>query len=100
MRSNRDEDERDRAAQLGADVARTCVEMYRRQPAKLAPEAVSFASGVMSTPGNARYYLSRPETVETLMYLYRLTADEKYRQWGGEILDALIKYTKVDYGFA
>lgn len=33
-----------------------------------------------------RHNLLRPETVESLFYLYRLTGDRKYQDWGWEIL--------------
>lgn len=32
-----------------------------------------------------RHNLLRPETVESLFYLYRFTKDEKYRDWGWKI---------------
>jgi mannosyl-oligosaccharide alpha-1,2-mannosidase len=32
-----------------------------------------------------RHNLLRPETVESLLYLYRFTKDEKYRKWGWNI---------------
>ena len=34
-----------------------------------------------------RHNLLRPETVESLFYLYRLTKDEKYRKWGWNIFN-------------
>ncbi|KAK7933255.1 hypothetical protein WMY93_004151 [Mugilogobius chulae] len=37
-----------------------------------------------------RHNLLRPETVESLFYLYRFTKDHKYREWGWEILQNLI----------
>lgn len=42
-----------------------------------------------------RHNLLRPETVESLFYLYRFTKDTKYRDWGWEILQSFNKYTKV-----
>uniref|UniRef100_A0A8C6TTT1 alpha-1,2-Mannosidase n=1 Tax=Neogobius melanostomus TaxID=47308 RepID=A0A8C6TTT1_9GOBI len=45
-----------------------------------------------------RHNLLRPETVESLFYLYRFTKDKKYRQWGWEILQNFNKYTKVSSG--
>ncbi|CDQ74775.1 unnamed protein product [Oncorhynchus mykiss] len=45
-----------------------------------------------------RHNLLRPETVESLFYLYRFTKDRKYRDWGWEILQNFNKYTKVSTG--
>ena len=42
--------------------------------------------------------MQRPETVESLFYLYRLTRDERYREWGWNIFQAFEKYTKVKSG--
>lgn len=42
-----------------------------------------------------RHNLLRPETVESLFYLYRFTKDAKYRDWGWDILQSFNKYTKV-----
>ncbi|KAI1956416.1 mannosyl-oligosaccharide alpha-1,2-mannosidase [Ophidiomyces ophidiicola] len=42
-----------------------------------------------------RHNLQRPETVESLFYMYRITGDETYRLWGWEMFKAFIKYTAV-----
>lgn len=40
----------------------------------------------------------RPETVESLFYLYRFTGDKKYQDWGWTIFQAFLRYTKVEGG--
>lgn len=42
-----------------------------------------------------RHNLLRPETVESLFYLYRFTKDSKYRDWGWDILQSFNKHAKV-----
>lgn len=42
-----------------------------------------------------RHNLLRPETVESLFYMYRFTKDTKYRDWGWDILQSFNNYTKV-----
>ena len=42
-----------------------------------------------------RHNLLRPETVESLFYLYRLTGDHKYQDWGWEILRSFNTYMRV-----
>lgn len=42
-----------------------------------------------------RHNLLRPETVESLFYLYTFTKDHKYQDWGWEILQSFNKYTMV-----
>jgi len=48
----------------------------------------------------ASYYILRPETLESLMILYRTTGDEVYRERGWEIFQALEKETRVDGGYS
>lgn len=42
-----------------------------------------------------RHNLQRPETVESLFYMYRITGDETYREWGWEMFKSFIKHTAV-----
>jgi mannosyl-oligosaccharide alpha-1,2-mannosidase len=46
-----------------------------------------------------KYYILRPETVESYMILWRLTKDKKYREWGWEVVQALEKHCRVDGGY-
>ncbi|KAF9025070.1 glycoside hydrolase family 47 protein [Hymenopellis radicata] len=48
-------------------------------------------------PYDARYML-RPETVESLFLAWRLTGDQKYRDYGWGIFQAIEKYCKVNTG--
>jgi hypothetical protein len=45
-------------------------------------------------PGDA-HNLQRPETVESLFYMYRITGDAKYREWGWKIFEAFMKHTEA-----
>ena len=40
-------------------------------------------------------YALRPETVESLFYMWRATGDEMYRDWGWRIFEAIEKYCRV-----
>ncbi|KAK5110799.1 hypothetical protein LTR62_005510 [Meristemomyces frigidus] len=44
--------------------------------------------------------LQRPETVESLFYMWRITGDEKYRQWGWQMFQAFKKHTLTPDGLA
>ncbi|KAJ7212097.1 glycoside hydrolase [Mycena pura] len=48
-------------------------------------------------PYYARYML-RPETIESLFLAYRLTGDEKYRNWAWDIFQAIEQHCRVDTG--
>ncbi|KKK21960.1 hypothetical protein ARAM_007131 [Aspergillus rambellii] len=39
--------------------------------------------------------LQRPETVESLVYMYRITGDETYRHWGWEMFKSFMSHTAV-----
>ncbi|XP_062980800.1 mannosyl-oligosaccharide 1,2-alpha-mannosidase IA [Elgaria multicarinata webbii] len=95
-------DKTGRHIELGAEIARTCHESYDRTSMKLGPEAFRFDGGVeaIATRQNEKYYILRPEVIETYMYMWRFTHDPKYRQWGWEAVEALEKYCKVDGGYS
>lgn len=60
---------------------------YLSLPAtKLGPEAFRFDDGgeATATRLSDRYYILRPEVIESYMYMWRLTHDPKYREWGWE----------------
>jgi hypothetical protein len=42
--------------------------------------------------------LQRPETVESLFYMWRITGDEMYREWGWEMFKSFMKYSAVEEG--
>ena len=59
-----------RDLKLAKAVTYTCYQMYARQPTGIAPEYVRFVKGRdMETGSNARFYILRPETVESLFIL-------------------------------
>uniref|UniRef100_A0A8D0C1E0 alpha-1,2-Mannosidase n=1 Tax=Salvator merianae TaxID=96440 RepID=A0A8D0C1E0_SALMN len=94
-------DKTGRHIELGAEIARTCHESYDRTSMKLGPEAFRFDGGVeaIATRQNEKYYILRPEVIETYMYMWRFTHDPKYRHWGWEAVEALEKYCRVDGGY-
>ncbi|KAI8096854.1 glycosyl hydrolase family 47-domain-containing protein [Halteromyces radiatus] len=48
---------------------------------------------------DGKYHL-RPETLESLFVLYRITGDQKYQEYGWEIFQAIEKYCKTSSGYA
>ena len=53
---------------------------------KLGAEAFEFEGGQVVTRSNERMYLLRPETVESIFVMWRLTHDQMYRDWGWEVV--------------
>jgi hypothetical protein len=64
---------------------------------KLGPEAFRVdARGNMNSRNNEKMYLLRPETVETYFILWRITHDQKYRDWGWEVVEVrMAVYTNI-----
>mmetsp|Transcript_52914 Transcript_52914/g.92941 ORF Transcript_52914/g.92941 Transcript_52914/m.92941 type:complete len:522 (+) Transcript_52914:98-1663(+) len=86
----------------GAEITRTCYEMYQSTPSGLSPETVYFDDEGMhpgTGPGDSGFRL-RPETLESLFYLHRITGNETYRDWSWNIFKAINRNTKTKYGFA
>ncbi|KAK2864293.1 hypothetical protein Q7C36_003447 [Tachysurus vachellii] len=96
------EDQTGHQMELAAEIARTCHESYARTNLKLGPEAFRFDGGVeaIATRQNEKYFILRPEVIETYMYMWRFTHDPKYRQWGWEAVKALEQHCKVEGGYS
>lgn len=45
---------------------------------------------------NDVHNLQRPETVESLFYMWRITGDIQYREWGWEMFKSFMNYTAVE----
>ncbi|XP_076128015.1 mannosyl-oligosaccharide 1,2-alpha-mannosidase IA-like [Alosa pseudoharengus] len=88
--------------ELAAEITRTCHESYARTNLKLGPEAFRFDGGVeaIATRQNEKYFILRPEVIETYMYMWRFTHDPKYRQWGWEAVQALEQHCRVEGGYS
>lgn len=41
----------------------------------------------------------RPETVESLFYLWRLTGNKTYKEWGWNIFQAFEKNSRIESGY-
>uniref|UniRef100_A0A8C7GD49 alpha-1,2-Mannosidase n=1 Tax=Oncorhynchus kisutch TaxID=8019 RepID=A0A8C7GD49_ONCKI len=84
---------------LAAEITHTCHESYTT---KLGPEAFRFDGGAEATATRLsdRYYILRPEVIESYMYMWRLTHDPKYREWGWEAVEALEQHCRVEAGFS
>ncbi|KAJ2699506.1 hypothetical protein FB645_005298 [Coemansia sp. IMI 203386] len=113
---------------VAEQLARTCYLSYKTSPTGLGPEIFGFIESPTEqelpeeaaehantfddrleqifmpnkysiVPTDPRFLL-RPETLESLFVLYRVTGDPKYQEWGWEIFTAIEKYTKTDVAYA
>jgi len=110
---------------LARELMKTCMGMYRVNPTGLAGEITHFElddpprmyrQEVLQSKSNLEldddadwktdfivkpadaHNLQRPETVESLFYMWRITGDELYREWGWEMFENFVKHTIVENG--
>lgn len=68
--------------------------------AGLAPEKIHFLDeGGFKVEQDDVGNLLRPETVESIYYMWRLTGEQRYREWGWEIFQAFQENAKGDVGY-
>jgi len=92
-----DSETADRHLQVAKELAETCYEMYHTTATGVGPESARFVGSMR--PKDPAYHL-RPETVETLYYLWRVTKDDTYRRWGWDIYTAIEEHCRQQIGYA
>lgn len=91
----------ERQFKLGADLTSTCHQSYVRSPTKLGPETFEFNDQLeaeLDRSSGAKYYILRPEVIESYFILWRLTHDPRYRRWGWEAVEAIEKNCRISTG--
>ena len=114
--------------ELAKELTKTCWGMYKAMSTGLAPEITHFEitdppqmyrHGPLSSldtdfsdyhgdstlwkkdyviKSQDSHNLQRPETVESLFYMWRITGDVMYREWGWEMFKSFVKYSGVEDG--
>ncbi|ROW01645.1 hypothetical protein VSDG_02275 [Cytospora chrysosperma] len=69
-----------------------------RAPAEFDPDPEAKWRKDFIVKGQDTHNLQRPETVESLFYMWRITGDVKYREWGWEMFKSFMNYTAVEDG--
>jgi mannosyl-oligosaccharide alpha-1,2-mannosidase len=70
--------------------------MYSQQASGLAPDAVTMRGGGIAA--SDPHWQLRPETIESLFYLWRATGDERHRERGWAIFQAIEARCRVPGG--
>eukprot|EP00890_Picochlorum_soloecismus_P006639 jgi/Picsp_1/7/NSC_00007-R1_class member 1 len=96
---------------IAKDLERTCYELYRLSPSGLAPEIVHFLNDESGYPGNHQedvggghffikeadaHNLLRPETVESMYILWKVTGDPLYRDHAWQVFRAFQRWARVE----
>ena len=110
--------------QLARELMQTCWGMYKWMATGLSAEITYFNIGKPPLPESAPHQapaefdpapdaewrkafdvkpldthnLQRPETVESLFYMWRITGETKYRDWGWDMFKSFMNYTAVADG--
>jgi hypothetical protein len=88
---------------LAEQLAETCYQMYAQVTTGLSPEVVYFntvqgAEKDFEIKYGDTYNLLRPETIESFFYLYKVSNNSKYQDWGWKIFESFEKYTRIGAG--
>jgi mannosyl-oligosaccharide alpha-1,2-mannosidase len=88
---------------LAKSLTETCYQMYAKMATGLSPEICYFntfegSNQDLYVKDADRHNLLRPETIESLYYMYKITGDTKYQDYGWKIFQSFEKYTKVPEG--
>ncbi|KAL4940735.1 hypothetical protein BDV06DRAFT_230128 [Aspergillus oleicola] len=89
--------QKEQQMQLAQELTRTCWAMYAVTDSGLSPEIAckndeaSWKRDFIIKPLDA-HNLQRPETVESLFLMYRVTTNPIYREWGWKIFKAVKKH--------
>ncbi|KAM1016517.1 hypothetical protein FF1_046050 [Malus domestica] len=91
-------DESKQFLSLAEELAWTCYNFYQSTPTKLAGENYFFHDGQDLSVGTS-WNILRPETIESLFYLWRLTGNKTYQEWGWNIFQAFEKNSRIESGY-
>lgn len=82
--------------ELAEQMAETCYLMYHKQRLGLSPEAVNINN--FKPILHRTYWNQRPEVIESLFVLWRITKNPRYRRWGYEIAQSIERHARIDTG--
>ncbi|CAG9782125.1 unnamed protein product [Diatraea saccharalis] len=88
---------------MAEELLYTCYLTYAAHPSFLAPEITHFnlasTTDDMYTKTADSHSLLRPEFVESLWYMYQLTGNTTFQEWGWQIYQSIEKHAKVPNGY-
>jgi mannosyl-oligosaccharide alpha-1,2-mannosidase len=99
---------------VGRKISEGCAWTYKNAPNGIMPEIFSMtacptlsACEYTSQPGSSPFsevgdgrYVLRPEAIESIFYMYRITGDPKYQNIAWEMFQAISTHTRTEFGNA
>ncbi|EFJ24543.1 hypothetical protein SELMODRAFT_101351, partial [Selaginella moellendorffii] len=82
---------------LAQQLTTTCYNFFYSSPIRIAADTYIYNGKEMTIqdPKN----IMRPETLESIFYMWQLTNNKAYREWGWNIFLAYEKYSRVENGY-
>jgi mannosyl-oligosaccharide alpha-1,2-mannosidase len=93
------EKEKKAYSNLAVEITRTCRESYARTDTQIGPMEFSFEKNNEFSIKEKTNNL-QAEVVESYFYLWRMTKENKYRDWAWDVAKAIEKYCKTDSGYS
>ncbi|KAK8823609.1 hypothetical protein WA577_002528, partial [Blastocystis sp. JDR] len=91
--------QRERDLSTAKALTYTCMRFYFDSPTGVASELNLVTENGTRASFSGRYYIFRPEAIESLFYLNQITGDPLYREWGWKAWEAVERETRARYGF-
>ncbi|KAK9842510.1 hypothetical protein WJX81_003419 [Elliptochloris bilobata] len=85
--------------EVAEELGETCWQMYDQMPTGLAPEWVEFREAGMVAGDGAHHNLLRPEALEAMFVLWRVTQKPKYPDCAWAMFQAFERHCKVADGY-
>jgi mannosyl-oligosaccharide alpha-1,2-mannosidase len=89
----------DKLRAFGLQLVEGCYKAYLSTQSGIAPEAWYVSPKGVAAADGARYYILRPEVLESIYYAYRVTGDRKYQDWSWELFSHIRAKTRTNFGF-
>eukprot|EP00949_MAST-11_sp_MAST-11-sp1_P004388 g4388.t1 len=84
--------------ELAEELMEGCIAMYEDNALGLAPDEVRIANSGVTQAAKYSGYRLRPETLESLFILYRVTGKPRYRAVGRKIFYSIMEHCRVESG--
>ena len=92
-------DVRESFFRAGARYTEGCYMAYATSPTGLAADAFDLHNPAGNLAATGRSHILRPEAIESIFYLWRYTHDQKYREWGWNMFQAIERNLRRQYGY-
>uniref|UniRef100_A0AC34R7A7 Alpha-1,2-Mannosidase n=1 Tax=Panagrolaimus sp. JU765 TaxID=591449 RepID=A0AC34R7A7_9BILA len=97
----KNDERKKKLVQVAEDLANTCHESYVRSETRIGPEMFYFNNHDDATSKRSENgYILRPEVLEGFFYLWRITGNQKYKDWVWDGISAIDKHCKSAAGYA